>query len=566
MINKKDYAEEQIRRANEFVNGVLDGSIVSNKYVRLAVERYQKDLEREDLYFDLDKVRRVFSFFALLRINIENDYKQFQLLPFQAFVILNIYGFYWRRNGKRRFRYSYIEMARKGGKTTFSAALSLYHLVADGELDAQALFLASTREQAGIALRYVKSITANSPALQRRLNVRQYDLEFKNDFNGRQSVSILKPLASVADRLDGYSPSYVLIDEYHSHPTDEIFKVMKSGIGARKNPMISIITTAGFDLSKPCYNYREGVINILKGEIEDDSLFGIIFTLNENDDYSEPSNWIKANPALGQIQTLEDMVIEFNQAKITPSLLNNFLTKNLNLWISNEDTWIPDEDLKEAFSHKMDIEDFKGEDCYIGVDLSSTRDLTSFVLLFKREDKYYAFPKFFMANNPKKKIRKGGIDLGLWIRQGLIIECSRKTIDYDLMFEHFENWAKDFRIISVGYDPYNSDLIIPRIEAIGIECTKVPQTAPAFNFPLKYMEKEIYDNNIRLDNKVLRWNFQNVVLYVDGNENIKIMKNKSKDSVDGVVALGMAFGMWLKVNFDPQRVALEAYIRRNKTE
>jgi phage terminase large subunit-like protein len=561
-MNKEAYADRHIKQAEVFVNGVLDGSILSNKYVKLAVERYRRDLKRDDLVYDMEKVRKVFLFFALMRINIGNDYKQFELLPFQAFIIVNLYGFYWKESGKRRFRYSYIEMARKGGKTTFSAALSLYHFVADGEMDAQALFLASTREQAGIALRYVKSITSNSPVLQKRVDVLQHNLRFRNNQGNKVSTSILKPLPSVADRLDGYSPSYVLIDEYHTHPTDEILKVMKSGIGARKNPIINIITTAGFDLNKPCFSYRQGVINLLKEEIIDDSLFGIIFTLDSSDDYTDSSTWIKANPALGQIQSLDDMEIEFNQAKITPSLLNNFLTKNLNLWISNEDTWIPEDDLDPVFNDEISIEDFKGEDCYIGIDLSSTRDLTSFVLLFNKDDKFYAFPRFFMANNPSKKIRKGGIDLSQWISRGLITECKTKTVDYDLMYEEISKWTENYNIVMAGYDPYNSNLIIPRIEALGITCTKVPQTAAAFNFPLKYLEKLIYDRNITLKSPVLKWNFRNVVLYTDGNENIKIMKNKSKDSVDGVVSLGMSMGMWLQVNFDPERMAIEAYTKR----
>jgi len=560
------YAEEQWNKAEEFINGVESGDILSNKYVKLAVKRYKKDLKRDDLIYDKELVLRVYRFFSLLRINIQNEYKQFELLHFQAFIIANIYGFYWKESGKRRFRYSYIEMARKGGKTTFSAALSLYHFIADGEIDAQVLFLASTREQASIALRYVKAITSNSPTLQKRIDILQYQLRFESAAKGRKSESFLKPLPSVADRLDGYSNSYALIDEYHAHPNDEILKVMKSGMGARRNPMINIITTAGFDLDKPCYSYREGVINLLSGEVEDDSLFGIIFTLDKDDDYTDPSCWVKANPALGQIQDIDDLIIEFNQAKITPSLLNNFLTKNLNLWISNENTWIEEEDLERVYNPDLKLDDFIGEDCYIGVDLSSTRDLTSFTLLFERDMKFFAFPVCYMANQPSKKIRKGGIDLSRWIKKGHIHECQTKTIDYDLMFKHFERWSEMFNIVQVGYDPYNSDMFVPRVESIGVDCTKMPQTAPAFNFPLKFLEKLIYDDNIELTNPVTKWNFRNVVLYFDGNENMKIMKNKSKDSVDIPVSMGMAVAMWLKINYDPERVAMESYIRSQHKE
>lgn len=564
-MSKKDtYADRHLRKVDEYVSDVLSGKILSNQYVKQAVERYVRDRQRDDLDFNKERVAHVFKFFALLRTLIGGEYAQFELMPFQCFIIANIYGFYWKSSGRRRFRYSYLEMSRKSGKTMFSVGLSLYHLVADGEKDAQVLFLASTREQAGIALRYSKSIIANSPALQSRVNVLQYHLRFIHTSNGTRSDSILKTLASNADRLDGYSPSYVLIDEYHAHPTDDILKVMKSGVLARNNPLINIITTAGFDLSKPCYEYREGAINLLRGETTDDSLFAIIFTLDEGDDFTDSDLWEKSNPALGVISNIDDLKTEFNQAVITPSLLNNFLTKNLNIWVTNQRGWIEEKVLTEVFSDDIKLDDFKGQDCYIGLDLSSTRDLTSAVLLFESGGHFYSFPFFFMANNPAKKIRKGGINLGTWIRQGHIIECKTKTVDYDLLYDYFERWANDFNVVAVGYDYLNSALIVPKIETLGISCIKMPQTPMAFNFPLKFLEKLMYDGSITLTNPALKWNFRNVVLYTDGNDNIKIMKNKSLDSVDGCVSLGEALAMWLQVNYDPERIAMDAYIKRER--
>jgi phage terminase large subunit-like protein len=165
-----------------------------------------------------------------------------------------------------------------------------------------------------------------------------------------------------------------------------------------------------------------------------------------------------------------------------------------------------------------------------------------------------------MANNPQKKIRKGGINLGTWIRQGLIIECSTKTIDYDLLFDHFEKWHNDYIINAIGYDYYNSALIIPRVEALGVDCIKVPQTAQAFNFPVKYTEKLIYDDKIKLTSPVLKWMIRNVVLYQDGNGNQKFLKNKSLDSIDGAVALAEAVAMWIQTNLDPERLMLESYL------
>lgn len=551
----------------KYVKDILDHKILSNNYIYNSVQRYRDDLKRKDLVYNKEKVSRVFMFFSFLDSKVDNKYVQFNLLPFQSFIIANLYGFFWKSTGRRRFRYSYLEMARKSGKTFFSTGLSLYHLVSDGENDAEVLFLATTREQASIALRYVKSIVHNSDVLKDAVGVRQYSLKYENKTKeGKHSTSILKTLPSNADRLDGYSPSFVLIDEYHAHPNAEILKVMKSGILARDNPLINIITTAGFDLDKPCYQYREGAINVLRGEVEADDLFTMIFTLDEDDDFTDSSLWIKSNPALGHISKLEDLISEFNQASITPSLLNNFLTKNLNMWVNNETSWIGEKELEQVFDCKLDIEDFKGQDCYIGLDLSSTRDLTSAVLLFENEGKFVAFPYFFMANNPAKKIRKGGINLGVWIRNKQIIECQTKTVDYELLEDYFGIWANDFNVVALGYDYMNSALIVPKVEVMGIECIKVPQTAMAFNFPLKFLEKLIYDENIDIDNPVMKWNFRNVVLYTDGNENIKVMKNKSLDSVDGVVSLAQALSMWLQINYSAERMAYDEYLRSVKTE
>jgi phage terminase large subunit-like protein len=173
---------------------------------------------------------------------------------------------------------------------------------------------------------------------------------------------------------------------------------------------------------------------------------------------------------------------------------------------------------------------------------------------------FYVFPYFFMADNPKKKIRKGGINLGTWVKQGMIIECQTKTIDYDLLYEWFEKWGEEYNVNAVGYDYYNSALLVPRLEQLGMECIKVPQTASAFNFPIKYMEKLMYDERIKLCNPVLKWNIRNIVLYSDGNGNQKFLKNKSLDSIDGAVAAVEGLAMWIQINIDPERLLYENYL------
>lgn len=548
-----NYVKEQNDKVDAFVKDVMSGKLVCNKWIKLAVKRYQKDLKRKDLVLRQDKVDHAFKFFSFLQINIKNQYRQFELFPYQAFIIKNLFLFYYK-NGKRRFRYSFLFISRKSGKTVFAIGLELYFLVGDGVKDPQCLLLASTREQATIALEYAKSISQNSPFLK---NIDRQRYMLKYDY--KESRGIMKTLASNASRLDGYSPSGAILDEIHSYPDDSLFKVIKSGILARENPMIMLISTAGFMMDSFCFEMVESGKNVLSGTVKDDSFFYMLFTLDDKDNWRDPKCWVKSNPSIGKTIDLHDLQIEYNQAIIRPSEMTNFKTKNLNLFVETSEGWIEENQLKKIY--KDANVDFKGKKCYAGIDLSSTKDLVALAYIFEIDEVFYGKFYFYLPDNPEKKLRKGGVNLDMWIKQGFIVESKTKTLDYDLIIQDIAKHSKEFEIYSMCYDPFNSALIVPKIEELGINCIPFKQTAMQFNFPLKFMEKQIYDENLILGkNPVILWNFRNIVLYVDGNGNIKIVKNKSLDSVDGVVSLGMAFGGWIADNLDMEKAGLDAYL------
>lgn len=553
----EEYLNRQWAKLDEYIDGVLEGTIVVNKWVRLAVDRYLADLEREDLELRRDKINIAFQFFSLVNINQGNGYRQFEPLPYQVFIIVNMLGFYYRDTDRRRYRYSLLFIARKSGKTVFATVMNLYFLIADGEQDPQSLLLASTREQASISLEYAKSIVLNSPALERRIEVMQYQLRFDH----KRSRGIMKTLASNSTRLDGYNPSAAILDEIHAYPDDSLFRVVKSGILARPNPMIMLISTAGFMLDSFCWDIVENMKNILRGMVADDAFFGMLFTLDDDDDYNDAATWYKANPALGTVITLEALQIEYDQARNMNSQLPNFLTKNLNIFTQASDQWIEDEPLRARFK-AIDIEPLKGLDMYLGLDLSSTKDLTALVGVVQDPGTghFYIFPYFFFANSPEKRIRKTGVDLTTWIDKGWITQCQTKTIDYQAIIDKVAALGEVFNLVTMAYDKFNSALIVPAVEEMGVTCEPFEQTPKRFNFPLKYMEKLVYDEGITFDeNRVLLWNMRNVVLYADGNGNIKIMKNKSLDSVDGAVAAGMALGIWVQHNLSAEKIGLEQY-------
>jgi len=463
------------------------------------------------------------------------------MLGYQAFMLMNLFGFYVKKTLRRKYRYAFLFVARKSGKTSFAAALQLYGLIGDGVINPQSLLVASSREQASIALGYITSMVQHSSAMNKRLVAQRYRI-IPRDPNDQ---AYCKTLASNSSRLDGYSASMAILDEVHAYPDDSLFNVMKSSTGARENPLIFLVSTAGFSLNSFCYDYTEYCKNILKGDITDDSTFPLLYMLDEEDKINDTSTWVKANPALGVINHSEDLELEFNQAKHRGSQMANFLTKHLNLYVESEMAWIPESKLKPVF-RKVTEEELLGRSCYAGLDLSSTRDLTSLVLVFNVEGRFKVLPYFFMVNNPEKLLRPGGIDIKRWIEDGHIIQCKTETIDYDLIRDKITELSSKFVIEKVNYDKFNSALIVPKLIESGIHCESFAQTAQKFNEPLKYLEKLIYDDTIDMsDNPAMLWNMRNVILWIDGNGNCKIMKNKSKDSVDGVVSLGMGISAYI---------------------
>ena len=539
----EDYIKSCWDSVDEYITGVTAGTIITNKWVKKAVAQFKEDLKREDLEYKVEAVDKVFKFFYFININKDNRYQRFRPLPFQAFILSAIFGFYYKDTNKRRYRYVFLFLARKNGKSVFSTAVQLYFLMADGVEDPCSLLLASTREQASICLEYATGMINHSPALSKRLEAQRYRIRFKNKTKGGFS----KVLASNAHKLDGYSASGAILDEIHSYPDDKLFNVIKSSVLARENPMIFLITTAGFSFTSFCNNYLLYAKNVLKGTIKDDTLFSMIYSIDEGDDYMDPSLWIKANPALGQINHLDDLLSEYNQSRYSKTQLDNFFTKHLNIFVDQIRAWIPNDSLTKIFG-EIDETQLLGEKCWIGLDLSSTRDLTALVCLFKKMDKYYVIPYFFMANNAEKFLRAGGVNLKEWIDKGLIIKCETPTIDYDLVVKKFQELKGKFDIQLCAYDPYNSAAIINKLYEIEVPMSPFEQRAQRFNEPLKALEKAVFDEVIVMSNPVLKWNINNVAIYIDGNGNQKIMKNKSLDSVDGAVAMGMAMGAFQHMN------------------
>ena len=529
----EEYINECLELAEQYEQDVINDRITVSEWIKKAVLREQK--LRTKYTYKLDKVRDIFKFFYF--VNIERN-KRFKPLPFQAWIVRSIYSLF-RENGLRLRKYAIIWMARKNGKTAFTAILSLYELM-KGDENAEVYFLATTSKQASQALSYLKSMISVSPALKKRLDILTYYIRYKGH-------SVARPLAAKADSLDGLNPSFCIIDESHAHPNRDLFNIMDSGMKARKEPLLLEISTAGFNKSYPFFNQIEIGKKVLNGEEEQDNTLYMFYTLDSEDEIDDPSKWIKANPAINEILSLDTLIEDYNKAKKTTSDLISFTVKNLNFYLDTEDNWIEDDIIKKCFKD-FDLNELKGSKVFYGVDLASTRDLAALAILIEKNDKLYAKVEHFLPDNRNSLVRQNGLDLTSWIKKGYITQTENKTIDYEYIQERIKYYDSLFESVSLGYDKWNSSQFIPPLQLyLGLPCYACPQNTSFFNLPLRTLEGYIFENKIIFEkNPVLRWMFSNVVLYYDGNGNIKIVKNKSKDAVDGVVALAMAIGQFLK--------------------
>ena len=492
--------------------------------------RFQKDCERDDLDFREDKVQQILTFISQLKhFTGKHSGKHFRLEAWQLFIIANIYGFYWAGTEQRRFQTVYIEVGRKNGKTALAAALALYHLIGDGEDAAQILLVANSKEQAHICYdftqRFCKGFDPQGVYLRR----------YRADILFDQTNSKLKVLASDSDKLDGFNCSFGIVDEYHSAPDSRVRDVIRSSMAMRVNPLLLTITTAGFDKTLPCYDLRTVCTEVIAGIKEDDSLFSIIFSLDEEDDWTDEKNWIKANPNLGITVNSDFIKKQVIQAKNNPSDEVGIKTKNLNIWCDSVQVWIPDDYIIKA-SQKLTFEEFRSEEVYIGVDLSSTQDMTAVAYCFFKDNKKYFIIKYYIPAE-SLKTRADKEVYKQWVRDGHLILTPGNVTDYGYITKDIIEASKIVSIYKIYYDRWNSTQWAVDCTEIGLPLEPFSQSIGNFNAPTKELERGLLSGDVVLDdNPITRYCFRNVEIRSDYNGNCKPNKGIAGKKIDGVIA------------------------------
>ena len=522
-----------------YAQDVIDGKIVACRHIIQACKRFMSDLQRDDMHFDAQKVERAVSFISKLRhFTGSASGKEFILEPWQTFIVANILGFYWN-DGRRRFTSSYICVARKNGKTSLSAALSIYFLVADGEPGAEVLLCANSKEQARIAFsmcrNYIRTIDPKEALLK----------SYRADVTFDATNSKLKVLAADDSKLDGYNCSFGLIDEFHASPDGRVRQVIRSSMGQRTNPHLCTITTAGFDKTYPCYRMQEVAIDVLNGVKVDDDMFIAIFTLDDEDNWEDPNVWIKANPNIGITVSEEYIRGQVNQAINNPSDEVPTKTKLLNVWCDVNDVWIPDHYFT-ATTRQISMSEFAGEQCYIGVDLASTGDLTAVAKLVVRDDTYYFHVDYYLPESAlreksdKDMYRQWALEKKLHITPG-------NVTDYDYITNDIMALCDIVTIVSVGYDKWNAVQWAIDATDKGLNLEEYSQSIGNFNKPTREFERLMLSGKVVIDaNPINRFCLANVTLKHDHNGNVKPHKGLERKKIDGVIAMIQALGMYLQ--------------------
>ena len=464
--------------------------------------------------------------------------QRFKLEPWQQFILWNIFG-WMKADGTRRFRYVYVEIARKNGKTALSAGIGLYMLFADGEARPEVYSAATVKDQARICF-------SDAVEIVKKTDLKNYLSPYRNSIVYELKGGTMKPLSSDYGTHDGLNPSCGIIDEFHAHKDSGMFDVIKSAFGARRQPLMFIITTAGFNKNGACYAYRSNVIKVLQGINEDDSLFGIIYTLDSKEEWDNPKMWIKSNPNLGVSVFPEYLSDQVNDAKNRPEAVRNVMTKNVNLWVDAEKTWILD-DMWQKCIGTTDRESLRGCQCWGGLDLSNVSDITAFVLLFHENDHFQLLPFFWIPEEKMlEKIRKENINYDKWVQQGYVKVTAGNILDYDFVKADILQIVEEFDLQSTAYDRWNASQTIIDLQNEGMECSPFGQGYGSMGAPTKEFEKIVLTQKLEhFGNPVLRWMMSSTVVKTDPAGNIKPDKEKSVQKIDGIVASIMALGEWM---------------------
>lgn len=546
-----------MNKAIQYINDVVNNRIVTGKYIKLVCQRHLDDLaeQNSDFYFDEATALHYISAIEIMPFaKGKLKGKPFVLQPWQAAFTYMLYGWKRKLDGYRRFTKGYLKVARKGGKTEYLAAISNLGLTLDSVPGAEIFWAATKRDQAKIGWKRQRAMIdimiARSPALNAKFGTNQVRIFAKND------DSFSTALGRDSKTEDGLMPYYGIIDEYHAHADSGMLDILETGTGAFDEPLILVITTAGYNTFGPCKKFEDNCKKILDNIIDNDEVLPFIFDLDdedlEGDNWKNPKVWQKANPGLGISPTMRSLKTGYKKAVSEGgSSENSFKTKQLNIWTNAKSSWIKAEFWRSC-KQEYGEDDLIGRQCFAGLDLGKSSDTTALVLLFPPtdDDPIFRILSYFWTCETAAEAQKD-VSYWDWEANGYITITEGNVTDYDFVQHKILELAEKFEIEVLGFDIANSSHMITQLTAEGINAHTYPQSWSAITAPTNEVKDLIIDDVKRLfahnDNKCMNWQISNAEIKETAAGLRRIVKGEGKNryKVDGPVALVFAYGEYL---------------------
>lgn len=536
-------------RCHRYASAILDGKILAGQYVKLACQRFVDDLTRIGdpafpFRFDEALADRIVRFMERLphtKGKWASAGESITLQDWQCFIESNLFGWVNVETGKRRFRVAYEEVPRKNGKSIRIAARGIYLFAADGECGAEVYSGATSERQAYEVFRPAWQMVFRLPELRARFDIEQTG-NTKNPGTMYTSADMSKFETMIGKPGDGSSPHGALIDEYHEHDADDMVDTMQTGMGAREQPLLSIITTAGSNLGGPCYEKRRDIIRILERQVFDERTFGIIYGLDAGDDWTDKKSLQKANPNYGVSVFPEFLEAQLIEAKRSASKQNAFKTKHLNEWVGARTIWM-NMLAWQRQKREQDIELLRPCRCWIAGDLASKKDVAAVSLLFELPGRqFYTTQRFYVPESAAEENDK----YRDFATAGHLTLTPGNMTDYAFIEEELKALASQFNVVDIGFDDWQANYLMTRLMASGLPVVEYNQTVKNMSEPMKEVEARVLSRALWHDgNPCMTWMMGNVAARIDAKENIYPRKDNEHDprcKIDGPVSLIMAMG------------------------
>lgn len=549
-MNKAEQYIHRVLHGPVEVNGKTLGRIVAGKYIKKVLQRHVDDLadESSDFYFDKEHAERYIKAIEIMPFAKGKLKGQpFQLQLWQATIVYILYGWKRKINGCRRYTKLYLKVARKGGKTEFLSALAMLGMTIDSVPGAEIYWAATKREQAKIGWKRQKTmmdiIISRSLAFANKFgtNTKKIFAKFDDLFS--------TALGRDSNTEDGLMIYYGIVDEYHAHKDNGMVKILETGTGSFEEPLILIITTAGYNVHGPCKEFENICQKILDEILENDEILPFIYNLDEDDDWKDPKNWGKANPGLGVSPTMRSLKSGYKSA-ITEggSSLAAFLTKQLNMWVSGKSKWISVEKWRKCYA-AFSADSLTGRTCFGGIDLGKSSDTCAFVLLFPpvEDGEKFKILSYFWTNEEAAEKQKD-VNYVNWETQGYITIADGDTTDYNDVKRCILQACEKFNVEMIGYDPFNSSQMVIDLTNEGVDMQPFSQSRSNMNTPIRETEELINSENLEHNgNRCMNWQIDNVETRVSEDDLVKIIKSdgQNKNKVDGPVSLVISKGEYL---------------------